>query len=295
MTWWAYSLYALALAAAIGVNLRWHRNKVARERAISGRERAVNRKLQLADRRKDELIAELREKNDELDGFTYAVSHDLKSPLVTIRGFLGFVQQDAAAGRVERLGQDIERIDQAAAAMDRLLDDLLQHSRVGRQFNPPEEVAMSDLAATAASLLAGEIVECGVDLEIQPGMPTVVGDRIRLLQVMQNLLHNAVKFIGDAADPQIEVGVRAATGRGEAGEIPVFFVRDNGIGIEAVDQERVFALFTQIDRRLAGTGIGLALVKRIVEIHGGWIRGEAPGEGRGSTFFFTIPTAPEPA
>ena len=115
-------------------------------------------------------------------------------------------------------------------------------------------------------------------------MPVVYGDRVRLLEVYQNLIDNAVKFMGRQPEPCIEVGVRQ-----HEGEV-VCFVRDNGIGINPTYHENVFGLFNQLDPEGGGTGIGLALVRRIVEVHGGRIWVESDGEGRGSTFFFTLQT-----
>ncbi len=226
---------------------------------------------------------ELEAVNAELERFTYTVSHDLKSPLLTIRGFLGMLQKDVATGNAERIENDVRRIGAAAETMQQLLEDLLQLSRVGRQVNPPEEVPVVELAMEAADLVAAEIAERGVELEIMSSMPSVYGDRIRLLQVLQNLIHNAVKFLGDQHEPRIEVGARQ-----DGGET-VVYVRDNGIGLDPSDQEKAFGLFQQLAGSDKGTGIGLALVKRIVEVHGGRIWVESEGQGRGSTFCFTLP------
>ncbi len=226
---------------------------------------------------------ELEAKNAELERFTYTVSHDLKSPLVTIKGFLGLLEKDAAAGNQERMRRDVARIQSAAETMNRLLDELLELSRVGRQINPPEDVPLGELARLAVEILAGEIEASDVEIEIAPGLPVVSGDRVRLLEVFQNLLANAVKFMGDQDSPRIEVGVRTA------GVEPVVFVRDNGMGIDPQYQEKIFDLFERLDVGVEGTGVGLALVKRIVEVHEGRIWVESPGEGYGSVFCFTLP------
>ncbi len=230
-----------------------------------------------------EKARELEAVNAELERFTYTVSHDLKSPLLTIRGFLGLLQKDVARGDAERVENDVRRIENAADTMQQLLDDLLELSRVGRQVHPPEEVPVVELAMEAADLVAAEIAERGVELEIMSSMPSIFGDRIRLLQVLQNLIHNAVKFLGDQPEPRIEVGVR------QDGTETVVYVRDNGIGVEPSDQEKAFGLFQQLAGTKKGTGIGLALVKRIVEVHGGRIWVESEGKGHGSTFCFTLP------
>ena len=167
--------------------------------------------------------------------------------------------------------------------MARLLNELLELSRVGRQMNPPEAVALSELASEAVSLVAGQIEAKGVLVEIELQMPVVKGDRVRLLEVYQNLIDNAVKFMGDQPKPCIQVG---ATQR--KGEVWCS-VRDNGMGIAPRHFENIFGLFNRLDSKAEGTGIGLALVKRIVEVHGGRIWVESEGVGYGSTFWFTLP------
>ncbi len=237
------------------------------------------------------LIAELELKNDELERFTYTVSHDLKSPLFTIRGFLGYLEQDAVSGNHERLKSDVQRITDATDKMQRLLNELLELSRIGRLKNEFTYFPFADLAREAAELVHGRIMARGVSVQIDPNLPTVYGDRPRLTEVLQNLLDNAAKFMGDQPAPNVEIG--------QAGEdpergMPILYVRDNGMGISAAHHERVFGLFNQLDPKTEGTGIGLALVKRIIESHGGrvWVESEPKV---GTTFFFTLPSsAPDP-
>lgn len=227
--------------------------------------------------------AELESKNAELERFTYTVSHDLKSPLVTIKGFLGLLEQDALAGEQERLEHDIQQIKSAADKMHRLLGELLELSRIGRIVSPPEQVALTDLAKEALTLVAGHLAERNVKVVIQPDMPLIYGDRQRLIEVFQNLIDNAIKFLGGQNDPVIELGAR------HDNQFATCFVRDNGMGIDPIYHDKVFGLFDRLDQSIDGTGIGLALVKRIVEIHGGKIWVESQGRGQGSTFWFTLP------
>ncbi len=234
-----------------------------------------------AEAMREELIAELEAKNAELERFTYTVSHDLKSPLVTIRGFIGLLEQDALAGDTDQMKRDIEHINHATDKMHQLLGELLELSRIGRLMNPPEAVALSELAHDAVALVAGRLVARGVEVEIAAEMPAVYGDRLRLLEVYQNLVDNAVKFMGDQRTPRLEIGARA-----NAREV-LCWVRDNGMGIDPSYHEKVFGLFERLEAEGEGTGIGLALARRIVEVHGGRIWVES--EGRGSTFYFTLP------
>ncbi len=236
---------------------------------------------------KQHLIDELEARNEEMERFAYTVSHDLKSPLVTIRGYLGMLRKDMAAGQADRVEGDLQRIHAAAGRMGQLLDEVLELSRVGRQVNTQEYVSMSALAREAASNVEGAITQRGVELEVDPKMPPVQGDRLRLLEVFQNLIENAVKFMGDQPQPRIEIGWRMDVSEAAAG-VPVFYVRDNGIGIRARYREKIFGLFERLDLGVDGTGVGLALVQRIVKIHGGRVWVESAGPGRGSTFCFTL-------
>ncbi|NTU55399.1 MAG: response regulator [Anaerolineales bacterium] len=229
------------------------------------------------------LIAKLEEKNAELERFTYTVSHDLKAPLITIRGFLGYLEADVQAGNADRIKNDMGRINDAADKMQRLLGELLELSRIGRITNPPQRIPFETIVRDAVGLVAGRIAEKGVDVEIAPDLPIVCVDQVRFTQVMQNLIENAVKFMGEQPEPRIWIGERRDK------EEVSFFVQDNGIGIAMEHHERIFGLFDKLDPKADGTGIGLALVKRIIETHGGKIWVESEGLGKGSTFCFTIP------
>ena len=231
------------------------------------------------------LIRELEAKNTELERFTYTASHDLRSPLVTILGFLGLLEKDIDQGDRHRFKGDLERIRAAANHMRQLLDELLELSRIGRVVSATQRVPLTVVAEEAASLLQRAINERRVDLRIARDLPTVRGDRTRLLQVLQNLLDNAVRFLGDQPRPRVEVGWR------QDGAERVCFVRDNGIGIEASNQEAIFELFRRLQPGVEGTGVGLSLVRRIVESHGGRVWVESEGAGTGSTFCFVLPTA----
>jgi len=247
--------------------------------------RDISERIQFAER--EALIKELEERNAELEQFAYTVSHDLKSPLVTIQGFVGTLKKSALEGNVSRLEEDTERIRKAADQMKQLLDALLELSRIGRIANPPEDVQMGDLAREVVDLCSGALAETGVRVEISRDLPTVRGDRVRLREVLQNLVENAIQFTAKEAKPRIEIGVC------QVGQGPVIFVRDNGVGIDVRYQARIFKLFEKLDKRTAGSGIGLALIKRIVEVHDGRIWVESEGVGKGATFYFTLGESPE--
>jgi PAS domain S-box-containing protein len=238
---------------------------------------------------RESLIQKLETQNAELERFAYTVSHDLKSPLITIGGFLGYLEEDALKGNNEKLKRDIQHINNATGRMKRLLDELLELSRIGRLMNKLETIPFSDLMRDAMGNVHGQLEAGRVTVQVQPDLPAVYGDRQRLVEVLQNLIDNAVKFMGDQPDPRIEIGQHGEDA--ERGK-PIFYVKDNGIGIAPEHHERIFGLFNQLDPKIEGTGVGLALVKRIVEFHGGriWVESEL---GRGATFLFTLATAPE--
>jgi PAS domain S-box-containing protein len=271
--------------------LRKHRDRLEElvaERTTELRSSIERLKQEITERKRAEsereaLIEELEAKNRELEQFTYTVSHDLKSPLITIRGFLGHLLKDLDRGNTERMRKDVIRISNAAERMERLLDELLELSRIGHTLNPPEEIRFGTLAEDAARMVAGRLRERGVTLEIAQDLQVVFGDRSRLLQVLQNLLDNAIKFQGDQCNPRVEIGARKSGGE------TVFYIRDNGMGMDPRYHDKVFGLFEKLDHESEGTGVGLAIVKRIVELHGGRIWVESEGLEKGTAFCFTLP------
>ncbi len=233
------------------------------------------------------LIDQLAIKNRELELFAYTASHDLKSPLVTIDGFLGLLERDALAGDYPRMKKDLERIRGAIRTMGQLLDGLLEVSRIGRQDDAFSDVQLTDLALQAVELLSSQIAAAGAEVIVAPDLPTAVGSASRLTQVFQNLIANALKFRGDEA-PRITVGWRAATEGALSEEGPVIYVQDNGLGIDPEAHGKIFGLFDRLDRKAEGSGLGLAIVQRVAEVHGGRVWVESPGRGHGSVFCFTL-------
>jgi PAS domain S-box-containing protein len=230
-------------------------------------------------------LNELQDKNNELERFTYTVSHDLKAPLITIGGFAGLLARDIKNGHVEKANRSIERILDAVNKMERLLNELLSLSRIGRMINEPQEVSFEEIAKEAVGLTQGRLRANKIPVEMEANLPTVKVDRARIVEVIQNLLDNAAKFMGEQKNPKIKIGARKES------DAYVFFVSDNGIGIDPAYHERVFGLFNKLDSNSEGTGVGLALVKRIIEFHGGKVWVESQGLNQGSTFCFTLPIA----
>lgn len=235
-----------------------------------------------ADEDRRRLVHELSARNAELERFSYTVSHELKNPLVTIKGFLGMMNADIQKERYDGVERHLSKVASAADTLTELLDGLREISGVGRICQTSEEVDIEDLVREALILLEQQVAEKAVRVVVGDTLPVVFGDRLRLLQLVLNLLDNAIKFQRQDHG-RIEVGAEWREGA------PVCFVRDDGIGIEEQYLERVFSLFEQLDPSHEGTGVGLALVSRIAEHHGGKIWAESPGLGQGSTFYFVLP------
>jgi signal transduction histidine kinase len=257
--WAAQAVYILVSTLLIGQSVR----KIDEALAKAGRELNERKRVEAEH---EKAIKELETKNAELERFTYTVSHDLKSPLITISGFLGLLQADAKSGNTEKFKADLQRINEATEKMQRLLNELLELSRIGRISNPPSNTPFGKIVEDALALTRGRLMAGNIKVAVEKELPTVSGDRPRLVEVLQNLIDNAAKFMGDQVAPQIEIGT-----------------------IHPSYHERIFGLFDKLDPRTEGTGVGLALAKRIVEVHGGRIWVESQGKDKGSMFCFTLP------
>ena len=229
-----------------------------------------------------ERTEELEAKNVEMERFIYTVSHDLRTPLVGISGLLGFVKQDSEKGDLKLLETDLNTISDTIGKMDQLLGETLELSRIGRVTNPPEDVPFGEMVKEALDQAAERIRLRDIKVLVAQDLPIVHVDRMRIVEVLGNLIENSLKYLGDQSQPRIEIGYRLDGGQ------TVLFVRDNGIGIDPRQHDKVFELFYKVDRKSEGTGAGLAIVKRIIEVHGGriWIESEL---GEGCTICFTLP------
>lgn len=228
--------------------------------------------------------ATLKSKNDELEQFNYTVSHDLRNPLLTIKGFLGYVQDNLDRGDMDKARADLSHVVLAADKMSLLLNDLLELSRVGRTGQKLETVPLLKLCQETANAVQRQ--SPNLEITIADDLPDVYGNPVSLEEVVDNLLNNAVKFMGDQESPRIEIGHRL-----DDGETVIFF-KDNGIGVDPRYREKIFGLFERLNSSIDGTGVGLAIVQKIIEFHRGRIWVESEGLGRGSTFCWTLGLAP---
>jgi len=231
-----------------------------------------------------ERTAQLQTANEELEAFSYSVSHDLRAPLRHVMGFVELLQKDAGSSLSEQSLRHLTTISDAAKQMGDLIDDLLAFSQVGRAEMQKTEVNLDELVRETSGDFQAHTKERNIAWEIHP-LPPVRADRSLLRLVLVNLISNAVKFTGARAEARIEIGC-APSGDGET----VIFIRDNGAGFDPKYTGKLFGVFQRLHshEEFEGTGIGLANVQRIIHRHGGraWAEGVVDG---GATFYFSIP------
>jgi signal transduction histidine kinase len=230
---------------------------------------------------------ELARSNRELDAFASMVAHDLRSPLLTISGYCQLIEEEYAERMNAAAHEYLNQIVGGATRMQQLIEDLLEYSRAGRSEEPMQTVEMQSVVVQAMANLENLIRSNDAQVGVGP-LPMVVGDQTQLVQLMQNLIGNAIKFRRDET-PQVRI--TAAPERNGWR----FNVEDNGIGIAPEQYDRIFQTFERLNgHKYPGSGIGLAICKKIVERHGGRISLESV-VGQGATFFFTLSYPPSDA
>jgi light-regulated signal transduction histidine kinase (bacteriophytochrome) len=229
-----------------------------------------------------ESIEELARSNTELEQFTYIASHDLKEPLRMISSFTQLLEKRYKDKIDEDANDFIKFITEGVVRMQDLINSLLAYSRIGKLSKEFEKIDLNDVLKNVIDNLQQLINETNAEV-IYDSLPSLFVDKNQLLQVFQNLISNAIKFHGKES-PQVRVSARPDN------QCWVFSIRDNGIGIDPKDFERIFIIFQRLHAKdeYDGTGIGLAICKKIIEHHSGkiWVESEV---GKGSTFYFSIP------
>jgi PAS domain S-box-containing protein len=229
---------------------------------------------------------QLEAANKELESFSYSVSHDLRAPLRAIDGFTRIFEEDYGAGVDDEGRRLLTVIRDNSKRMGVLIDDLLAFSRLGRQSLSTEPIEMSALVQAALAEIRGAGAHSGAEVLVQP-LPGVHADPVLLRQVWVNLLSNALKYSSTRAAPNIEVGFVAAT---DSEDYLTYFVKDNGVGFDMRYYDKLFGVFQRLHGtdEFTGTGVGLAIVHRLITRHGGRVWAEAELD-KGATFFFSLP------
>jgi signal transduction histidine kinase len=286
----------IAAAGAINVGLlvvlmlAVRADSKARERAalqVQELNQALEQRVKVRTGELAEVNAKLLDANRSLEGFSYTVAHDLRAPLRGMQGFAEAVLEDYGSV-LDKTGQDfLQRISSGATRMEELIADLLEYSRLARSDLPLEKVRLQEVASEVLARLQSSIAENHAQLHIGSDLPVVIGNWLACAQVIQNLLANAIKFKREGAIPMVTLKVEERS----AGAVRIW-VCDNGIGISAQHQERIFAPFERLHsvEEYAGSGIGLAIVaKAVARMHG--TCGVESEPGRGSRFWFELPVA----
>ncbi|MDI6688178.1 MAG: PAS domain S-box protein [Desulfobacterales bacterium] len=235
------------------------------------------------DTKRAKLTEEIREKNKALESFVYSISHDLRAPIISVQGFSSILLSDFQ-NKLDDVGKRyLARIHANVRQMEILIDDLLEFSRIGRTDGNFENVPSAEIIRDVLDILGPQLKKRGIKMDVRGKLPIINCKKMRIFQVFENLIQNSIKYMGDSKNPVIEVGCK------ETDRFHEFYVKDNGIGIDPKYHQRIFQIFQRLKEISAkGTGIGLTLVEKIVEVHGGsvWIESK---KGKGTTFYFTLP------
>ena len=236
-----------------------------------------------AEESQERLSQQLQAQVSELETFSYGIAHDLRSPLVSIEGFSRLLRDDMLNHDAERVQEDIRLLESGVRKMQDFLNSTLEYSRSGQLIKRTKNVSFGKIVNEVITGFNGQISSIGATVSLADKFPRVYADRTRITQVLTNLIQNSIKYRDKTVPLKIEIGHRLSKGE------VVFFVRDNGLGIDASEVEKLFDLFYRGTADGEGSGIGLAIVKKIIEAHGGRIWVQQGQSGKGTAMCFTLP------
>lgn len=256
-------------------------NQVNLEKKINER----TKELQVQQKKLIKAADELSIQNEEIQRFTYSVTHDLKSPLSSIKGIANLIPMDLNMEKNPEMEKYLEMINISCDTMNNLIGDLGKMAKIGKIENHNEFLDTNEIIDLAKNLVGGKLEVNQVKLEVAENLPKIYGDKNRMIQVFGNLLDNAIKYMGDQKNPLIIIKAEKTK------EEVQFQVIDNGSGMDKKSLEKLFSPFERFHPNVQGSGLGLYMIKQIVASHGGNIRAESGGKGRGASFFITLPSA----
>mgnify|MGYP003866810007 CR=1 FL=1 len=284
LTWWFLLLMLVLLISCIylGLYLRIRNIKkyqLTLEKKIDERTRQLQQQKKELEKAADELTV----KNQEIQRFTFAVSHDLKSPLSGIKGIASLIPMEFVMKDFPELEQYLEMINISCDTMNNLIADITKIAKIGKVENKNEVLDTNEIVSLSTTLVKGKLKVSKVKLIVEENLPNIYGDRNRIIQVFGNLLDNAIKYMGDQKRPTVHIKAE------EDGEKIQFFVSDNGSGMDEKSLKKLFSPFERFHSDVKGTGLGLYMIKQIVESHDGTINAISDGKGKGTTFKVTLP------
>ncbi len=283
-TWWFRTLLILCilfcLYMAYYIKVRnYKKNQQILEHKIDERTRELQQqKAKLVEAKKN-----LEQKNEEIQRFTYAVSHDLKSPLNNIRGMANLIPMEISLKDFPEVEEYLTLIDLSCNNMSELIDDIAKIAHLGKIENQNEVLDTNEILNYTSNLIKAKLETSKTQLNISENLPPIYGDRKRIIQVFNNLLDNAIKYMGDQPNPTIDIEYE------DNGETNIFRVRDNGSGMDKSSLKELFTPFKRFHSNVKGTGLGLYMIKKIMDSHGGTITAESEGKGKGTTFKLILP------
>ncbi|WP_435625239.1 two-component regulator propeller domain-containing protein [Flagellimonas sp.] len=283
-TWWFKMLITVLGVSTVFLIYqlrirRLKRNQVKLEKEIDQRTKELQQKHKKLMAAADQLSL----KNEEIQRFAFSVSHDLKSPLNSIQGIASLIPMELDMQKHPEMQEYVTYIDETCDVMNNLITDITKIAKLGKIENKFELLNTNEILEIARSLTQGRMADSNTKLHIEKNLPNILGDRNRMIQVFENLLDNAIKYMGNQKSPAIRIEAE------KHGDEDRFRVIDNGSGLDENELNKLFVPFERFDGSVEGSGLGLYMVKKIIEAHHGTITAKSEGKGRGTTFIIALP------